>query len=53
MTDKQITELIEALTKIADELTELNKNVSYLQSCANLTVGDVRRVKEPRAQYYE
>lgn len=53
MTDKQITELIDTLTKIADELSELNKNISYLQSSANLTVGEVRRVKEPRAQYYE
>ena len=53
MTDTQITKLIDTLTKIADELAELNKNVSYLKSCANLTVSDVRRLKEPQAQYHE
>lgn len=53
MNDKQKIEIIDALLKIANELEELNKNISYLQSCANLTVGEVRSVKEPRARYYE
>jgi peptidoglycan hydrolase CwlO-like protein len=53
MTDKQVTELIDTLTKIANELSELNKNVSYLQSSKCLTVGEVRQIKEPRALYHE